>query len=51
MASVVDLGDDDGVVAVRLPAEYFTAGQEVVEVQIAKGGVRLADVLNRILGE
>jgi len=36
---------------IRLPAEYFSAGQAVVEVQIAKGGFRLADVLNRVLGE
>jgi hypothetical protein len=35
---------------VKLPDSYLTAGQDIAEVRIAKGGFRLAEILNRALG-
>jgi hypothetical protein len=36
---------------IKLTNEYLQAGQDIVEIQIAKAGYRLAGMLNRIFGE
>ena len=36
---------------IKLTDAYLQAGQDVVDIQIAKAGYRLAGMLNRVLGE
>jgi S1/P1 Nuclease len=36
---------------ITLPADYIQAAERIVEEQLAKGGYRLAWMLNRVLGE